>query len=359
MPLSSCLYCYSISSLKTEHSTLTTKPLCNISKNRLNTVAIEGTNSDLYGQHVLLWTKMRKEWSFKGGSTSIAVPTIQRSVLYRKSSEVHASWFTNSQIASSVFTLATAAVLPFYTLFHCGLAGFTNSQIASSVFTLATAAVLPFYTLMVLAPNANLTKKCIQSTLPYVVLGLLYAYLLYLSWTPDTFRLMFASQYWLPELSGIAKMFSSELTLASAWIHLLAVDLFAASVNYQHEKTYAVGDFDMHPSWDIIDNIAYWNDIETMYGGVPFSLHTLFVKFLRDENISCWKEVAALKPAFVEMEWQTKENGVDCGIFVMRHILTWADVGTRGLVDFPQKKFKSTSWRNSGKYIVIRFSQAR
>ncbi|XP_074376204.1 protein ABA DEFICIENT 4, chloroplastic-like isoform X2 [Apium graveolens] len=181
----------------TEHSTLSTKPLCNIGQSRLNTVAIEGINSDLYGQHLVLWTKMRKEWSFKGGSTSIAVPTIQRSVLYRKSLEVQASWFTNSHIASSVFTLATAAVLPFYTL-------------------------------MVLAPKANLTKKCIQSTLPYVVLGILYAYLLYLSWTPDTFRLMFASQYWLPELSGIAKMFSSELTLASAWIHLLAVDLFAA-----------------------------------------------------------------------------------------------------------------------------------
>ncbi|KAK1389333.1 hypothetical protein POM88_017511 [Heracleum sosnowskyi] len=129
---------------------------------------------------------------------------------------------------------------------------------------------------------------------------------------------------------------------------------FALSQVYQK-----AGSLLLHPSWDIIDNIAYWNDIETMYGGVPFSLHTLFVKFLRDENISCWKEVAALKPAFVEMEWQTKENGVDCGIFVMRHILTWADVGTRGLVDFPQKKFKSTSWRNSGKYIVIRFSQAR
>lgn len=202
MPLSSCLGCYPISSLKTEHSTLTTKPLCNISKNRPNTVAIEGTNSDLYGQHVVLWTKMRKEWSFKGGSTAIPVPTIQRFVLYRKSSEVRASWFSNSHIASSVFTLATAAVLPFYTL-------------------------------MVLAPKANLTKKCIQSTPPFVVLGLLYAYLLYLSWTPDTFRLMFASQYWLPELSGIAKMFSSELTLASAWIHLLAVDLFAARHIYQ------------------------------------------------------------------------------------------------------------------------------
>jgi len=30
------------------------------------------------------------------------------------------------------------------------------------------------------------------------------------------------------QLPGIARMFSSELTLASAWIHLLVVDLFAA-----------------------------------------------------------------------------------------------------------------------------------
>lgn len=30
------------------------------------------------------------------------------------------------------------------------------------------------------------------------------------------------------QLPGIAKIFSSEMTLASAWIHLLVVDLFAA-----------------------------------------------------------------------------------------------------------------------------------
>ena len=30
------------------------------------------------------------------------------------------------------------------------------------------------------------------------------------------------------QLPSIAKMFSSEMTLASAWIHLLVVDLFAA-----------------------------------------------------------------------------------------------------------------------------------
>ncbi|XP_057967380.1 protein ABA DEFICIENT 4, chloroplastic isoform X2 [Malania oleifera] len=66
-----------------------------------------------------------------------------------------------------------------------GVSCWASSQIANSAFTMGTAAVLPFYTLMVVAPRANL-------------------------------------------LSGIARMFSSEMTLASAWIHLLAVDLFAA-----------------------------------------------------------------------------------------------------------------------------------
>ncbi|XP_021804049.1 protein MAO HUZI 4, chloroplastic-like [Prunus avium] len=81
---------------------------------------------------------------------------------------------------------------------------------------------------MVVAPKAELTKMSTESSVPYILLGVLYAYLLYLSWTPQTLRLIFASKYWLPELTGIAKMFTNEMTLASAWIHLLAVDLFAA-----------------------------------------------------------------------------------------------------------------------------------
>ncbi|KAM2034694.1 hypothetical protein TB2_037096 [Malus domestica] len=71
-------------------------------------------------------------------------------------------------------------------------------------------------------------KISIESSIPYIVLGILYAYLLYLYWTPETLQLIFASKYWLPELPGIGKMFSNEMALASAWIHLLVVDLFAA-----------------------------------------------------------------------------------------------------------------------------------
>ncbi|KAM5573189.1 hypothetical protein ABKV19_012962 [Rosa sericea] len=144
---------------------------------------------------------LHKDWSFVGGSRVTVTPKLEIASLHPKSPGVYASWLASSQIASTAFTLGTAAVLPFYSL-------------------------------MVLAPKAELTKASIESSIPYIVLGLLYAYLLYLSWTPETIRLIFASQYWLPELPGIAKMFSNEMTLASAWIHLLVVDLFAARQVY-------------------------------------------------------------------------------------------------------------------------------
>ncbi|KAI4970782.1 hypothetical protein ZWY2020_001696 [Hordeum vulgare] len=59
--------------------------------------------------------------------------------------------------------------------------------------------MIPFYTLMIAAPNANITERTVESTAPYVALGILYTYLLYLCWTTDTIRAMFASKYWLPE----------------------------------------------------------------------------------------------------------------------------------------------------------------
>nr|QTZ19627.1 neoxanthin synthase [Bixa orellana] len=162
-----------------------------------NNFAVRRLISRPVGQLARRETSFCCDWSFARGSRVIITPKVPTFIHCRKSFGVHASWLTNSQIAYNAFTLGTAAVLPFYTV-------------------------------MVFAPKAELTKKLMESSIPYVVLGVLYAYLLYLSWTPDTLRLMFASKYWLPELPGIAKMFSSEMTLASAWIHLLAVDLFAA-----------------------------------------------------------------------------------------------------------------------------------
>ncbi|MQL72236.1 hypothetical protein Taro_004584, partial [Colocasia esculenta] len=158
----------------------------------------KGMNNEFLGLQVAgPGNKVFHHWSFIGGSRPKLQPKSPRFTPYRKGFCPSASWMVGSQIASNAFTLGTVAVLPFYTL-------------------------------MVVAPNSELTKKSMESSLPYVVLGVAYAYLLYLSWSPDTMKLMFASKYWLPELPGIAKLFSNEMTLASAWLHLLVLDLFAA-----------------------------------------------------------------------------------------------------------------------------------
>ncbi|KAG4926153.1 protein ABA DEFICIENT 4, chloroplastic-like [Glycine soja] len=189
------------------HSPLTLKamkPCGSVGKGKNFAFPIRSNGAELCDGHIVRSrVNLSGDWSFIGGSRIIVKPKATRLLLhYPKRGQMQASCFIGSQLTSTVFTVGTIAVLPFYTL-------------------------------MVLAPKSELTKKSMESSIPYVVLSILYAYLLYLSWTPETVRLIFASKYLLPELAGIAKMFSSEMTLASAWIHLLVVDLFAARHIFQ------------------------------------------------------------------------------------------------------------------------------
>ncbi|KAI5684285.1 hypothetical protein M9H77_05513 [Catharanthus roseus] len=186
-------------SLKVDCSRLGSKTLCITGRNQRSNFTFGTMNRGLFPQQsVGMGAKLSGDWSFFKRSTALVVnPNLGRSAECRKSRVVYASCLPSPQIAYSAFTIGTAAVLPFYTF-------------------------------MVVAPKAEFTKKLMASSMPYIALGLLYAYLLFLSWTPDTIRLMFSNKYWLPELPAIAKLFSSEMTLASAWIHLLVIDLFAA-----------------------------------------------------------------------------------------------------------------------------------
>ncbi|XXG83753.1 hypothetical protein AAC387_Pa10g1438 [Persea americana] len=164
--------------------------------------AFRGARMEHFGQRLTEnGRKVETDWTFLRGMRVSVKPNVSRVASQGKCFSVAASWLTSSAIASNAFTIGTAAVLPFYAL-------------------------------MVVAPKAEVTKRTMESGIPYIVLGTLYAYLLYLSWTPESLQLMFASEYFLPELPGMLKMFSSEMTLASAWIHLLVVDLFAARQVY-------------------------------------------------------------------------------------------------------------------------------
>jgi hypothetical protein len=78
-----------------------------------------------------------------------------------------------------------------------------------------------------------------ESNLPYVVLGVLYAYLLFLSWTPETVRLIFASKYLLPEvhIHSFSSMKLSFLSRKSSIIKLITIHIcILHHAAYQHRK---------------------------------------------------------------------------------------------------------------------------
>ncbi|WOG92547.1 hypothetical protein DCAR_0311819 [Daucus carota subsp. sativus] len=58
------------------------------------------------------------------------------------------------------------------------------------------------------------------------------------------------------------------------------------------------------PQWEIIDNRAQEMSMEDTYGDLPWNL----------------REIVNLEPTVVTMSWQTLDNVVDCGVFVMRHL---------------------------------------
>eukprot|EP00899_Mesostigma_viride_P022499 jgi/Mesvir1/3433/Mv11931-RA.1 len=101
--------------------------------------------------------------------------------------------------------------------------------LADQFFQAAQLMVLPFYGLMIAAPKWHWTKRIIKSGLPYIVMGFMYTYLLVISWQPDTADLIFNTSNYMPTMASICVMFSRPLTVASAWVHLLAMDLFSAA----------------------------------------------------------------------------------------------------------------------------------
>ncbi|KAK1385252.1 hypothetical protein POM88_022987 [Heracleum sosnowskyi] len=74
--------------------------------------------------------------------------------------------------------------------------------------------------------------------------------------------------------------------------------------------------------------------------------HTLLVRWLSAEHVPGWEKIRDLNPEFVRMEWQTKDNSADCGIFVMRHLETYMG-GNKWSSDFPLKALsRILIWRN-------------
>ena len=81
--------------------------------------------------------------------------------------------------------------------------------------------VLPFWLLMILLPKWGITRKVMESFLPFAALAGLYVYLFATSLDPET-----AGSFANPQLADVARLFASEKITLTAWVHFLVMDLF-------------------------------------------------------------------------------------------------------------------------------------
>lgn len=100
-------------------------------------------------------------------------------------------------------------------------------------FNLANLFVLPFWTLMILLPNWGVTRKVMESYLPFVILAGVYIYFFIGALDGESARDLAN-----PDLATLAGFFADEAATATGWAHFLVMDLFVGRwIYWQGQQT--------------------------------------------------------------------------------------------------------------------------
>lgn len=103
----------------------------------------------------------------------------------------------------------------------------------TQLFNLSNLFVLPFWALMILLPNWSITRKVMESYIPFVILAGLYLYLISGTITSES-----AQALANPQLVDIARFFADERAAATGWTHFLVMDLFVGRwIYWEGQKT--------------------------------------------------------------------------------------------------------------------------
>jgi hypothetical protein len=103
----------------------------------------------------------------------------------------------------------------------------------TQLFNIANIFVVPFWLLMIFLPNWKVTRRVMESYLPFVILAGAYLYLFVSSITPEN-----AQALSNPQLADIASFFADETAAATGWIHFLVMDLFVGRwIYWEGQKT--------------------------------------------------------------------------------------------------------------------------
>ena len=130
-----------------------------------------------------------------------------------------------------------------------------------NIYLIANWGVIPFWLLLIFLPNNQITNFFTQSIIPFLLLGVGYAYLSYKIYLENN---IFDGFELYNGLDGLYSMFANEALLLVFWLHFLALSLFLGTWIVRDSRKYLVSKIIVIPSLVLtyftgpIGLVIYW-----------------------------------------------------------------------------------------------------
>ena len=130
-----------------------------------------------------------------------------------------------------------------------------------NIYLIANWGVIPFWLLLIFLPNNQITNFFTQSIIPFLLLGVGYAYLSYKIYLENN---IFDGFELYNGLDGLYSMFANEVLLLVFWLHFLALSLFLGTWIVRDSRKYLVSKIIVIPSLVLtyftgpIGLVIYW-----------------------------------------------------------------------------------------------------
>ena len=130
-----------------------------------------------------------------------------------------------------------------------------------NIYLITNWGIIPFWLLLIFLPNNQITNFFNQSIIPFLILGVGYAYLSYKIYLEEN---MLDGFELYSGLDGLYSMFSNEVLLLVFWLHFLALSLFMGAWIVRDSKKYLIPKIIVIPSLIItyftgpIGLVIYW-----------------------------------------------------------------------------------------------------
>ena len=114
-----------------------------------------------------------------------------------------------------------------------------------NIYLIANWGIIPFWLLLIFLPNNQITNFFTQSIIPFLLLGVGYAYLSYKIFLEEN---IFDGFELYSGLDSLYSMFANEVLLLVFWLHFLALSLFMGAWIVRDSRKYLVPKIVIIPS---------------------------------------------------------------------------------------------------------------